>query len=428
MKNIMRRFGIPFFKNRKLRSNRPATAPLLGNELLEKRELLAADLGMADPAMAIFHALSRGGDAMMASMGATQTTTLAVDASSSSSSQVAASTPATDNPNAFAEERVEAAAVAAVATASEPITTLDASDEAEGAPSEDLIEIPIGLNYPDGQNISLTYNPDDGDLSIAVYSPTDGTDLTDSDIRVVQIMSDPPLFDTDATPLNLEGDFDIFRADELTKTVVNPPFFGALSFGNVLPTGLTEQEINDALTVAGAPSIGGSLTDTQVVIDLQATDSNGDEITEIQAGDEFTLTAFVEDVSSGPLASNDPDFGGVFAAYLDVIFDAGLAEAVGPIQYGPEYQNSPTGTVSAGLLDEVGAFAGTNELGRDVQELFSIQMRATGEGSLVIESDQADNTPASDILLYQKDDAIDVFGVVHDSPNADCHTSTWRRR
>ena len=415
MKNIMRRLGFPFKKSHKSRSSRTSSSNL-GNELLEKRELLAADVGVVDPSMAIFYALSRGGDAMMASMGVTQTDTLSVDGSKNVSQSASLSDSGTsDTTSAFEDEREEAAAVAAVTQATEPITT--GFQQAEGAPSDDLIEIPIGLDYPNGQNISLTYNPDDGEFAIAVYSPTNGQDLPAANVRVLQIVSAGELFT--GTPMNLEGDFDIFRPDELTKVRVNPPFFGTLSFGQVLPTGLTEQELFEDLTVSGAPDTGGSLTDTHVEIDLQATDDDGNEITEIQVGEEFTLTAFVKDVSSGPLPENDPDFGGVFAGYMDVIFDASLAEAAGQIVYGDDYQNSPTGTISPGLLDEVGAFSGTTELGRGALVLFSIQIRATSQGTLTIASDPADDTPNSDILLYQKDDAIGEFSVAHDSLTLD---------
>lgn len=398
MRNIIRRIGFPLLKTLNSRRNRPnrlSTKPTLGNELLEKRELLAADFGFADPSMAIFYALSRGGEAMMARM-STETTLTTID---QSSDQAATTTTAVAS-SAFDDVRSEVSAVAAVAKASEPITVSSASDEAEGGPND--IEIPIGINYPPGQNSSFIYNPDTGEFSI---------DSDVADLRVVEVISAGELFT--GTPANLSGQFDSFGPDKLAKVRIEPPFFGSLDFGPVLPTGLTETEINEDLTITGAPSIGGIVTSEDVLIDLRVTSVGGSPISSIQAGQEFILSAFVEDTSSGPI---DSSYGGAFSAFIDVAYDSDLAVPVGDFEFGDNYTVTQSGEFKNDLLDEVGGSAASlEELGRDPLELFSLRMRAQGEGTLTFASNPADQLPAHEVTLYNKNSAIEPFRVVHDT-------------
>ena len=100
------------------------------------------------------------------------------------------------------------------------------------------------------------------DDKFVVYDPWTGELSTESladDIRVLQMKSASEIFIPDAA-INLDGDFDVRRTDEITKVVPFPPYWGILSFGNVLPPGLTEEFLAEDLTIEGAPNVGGTLT------------------------------------------------------------------------------------------------------------------------------------------------------------------------
>lgn len=119
---------------------------------------------------------------------------------------------------------------------------------------------------------------------------------------------------------------------------------------------------------------------------------DGTTLTTLGANQDFILKLFAMDLRSTQR--------GVFAAYMDVEWDSTKAVATGPIQFSSAYGGQQSGTVSPGLIDEVGAFAGTNELGIGAHEVFRIPMRTTGTGNLVFIAGPADALPAHQVLVY----------------------------
>jgi hypothetical protein len=129
-------------------------------------------------------------------------------------------------------------------------------------------------------------------------------------------------------------------------------------------------------------------------IRLEVTDTNNIPIPTIEAGQPFRLQGFVTDLTERSVS-------GVFAAYLDVIYDSALASVAGPITYGENYLNGQSGdTDTPGLIDEVGAFDGIEPLGPDERRLFSIPLTAVAPGMATFDADPADDLPRHDVLLY----------------------------
>ena len=130
-----------------------------------------------------------------------------------------------------------------------------------------------------------------------------------------------------------------------------------------------------------------------VEIRLETTDLAGNVISQVDAGDQFVLNVFVEDLRAVPL--------GVFSAYLDVDYDASLASVGGSITYGSAYPNGQSGDTSLpGLIDEAGAFDGFFPLGAGEFLLFSVPMTADAAGLLTLSGDPADILPAHEIAIY----------------------------
>ncbi|MCA9121339.1 MAG: tandem-95 repeat protein [Planctomycetaceae bacterium] len=136
-----------------------------------------------------------------------------------------------------------------------------------------------------------------------------------------------------------------------------------------------------------------------VAYGLEVTDSMGNPVSAVTVGEEFVLHVTAEDLRVAPA--------GVFGAYLDVQYTSEFSEVSGPIKYSPEYPNDHVGDISvAGLIDEVGAFSGTQLLGGGAFEVFQIPFQATSPGQIVFESNPADNVPFGQTLLFNVDDSI----------------------
>ena len=131
-------------------------------------------------------------------------------------------------------------------------------------------------------------------------------------------------------------------------------------------------------------------------------------------GDSFQLNVYVQDVRT--LAN--PAQGGIFSAYLDVLFDSSLATVSGNLLNGPLYQ--PTvpnaGVVSAGLIDHGGSFT-TNLTppGQTETLLFTAPMTAQGSGTLTFRGEpttdstdpgDAGQSPFYDTGLYGQDPPV----------------------
>jgi cyclophilin family peptidyl-prolyl cis-trans isomerase len=126
---------------------------------------------------------------------------------------------------------------------------------------------------------------------------------------------------------------------------------------------------------------------------LRLTKPDGSALTSLATGQDFVLHVFGADLRAQPH--------GIFAGYLDVQWDAAKATTTGSIEFVTPYGGQQSGSTSTpGLLDEVGAFAGTTEVGVGQKEIFRVPMRATAGGSLLFSADTADIFPAHETLLY----------------------------
>lgn len=137
-----------------------------------------------------------------------------------------------------------------------------------------------------------------------------------------------------------------------------------------------------------------------VRIRLEAAASDGTPIDAISVGQSFVVNAYVEDLRGTPQ--------GVFAGYLDVMYDSALAAVNGTISYSSVFANGRSGsTTTPGLIDEVGSFT-QSTLGGGEALLFSVPMIANAVGTLELIPDAADQFPAHDTLLHGINTAIPI--------------------
>ena len=106
----------------------------------------------------------------------------------------------------------------------------------------------------DGQT-SVAYDQRTGELSV---DPPAGMELTS-----INITSAGARF-IGERPTALDGAFDNFAADNLFKATFGGSF-GAITFGQVLPAGLTEDQLSADLTIVGSLAGGGDLGPVDLV-------------------------------------------------------------------------------------------------------------------------------------------------------------------
>lgn len=150
----------------------------------------------------------------------------------------------------------------------------------------------------------------------------------------------------------------------------------------------------------------------QVRLAVTAADTE-DVVSSLQPSDEFALRAYVSDIT--------PEEFGVFASYIGVDYEAGLADVNGDVQHcddnsnvpatcrGNEYGNGTTDPSGAndvsvdGVMSEMGGFAGLSPLGSGEFLLFSIPMVAedtAGTQTLTFSGSPAAELPIHETLVY----------------------------
>ena len=92
----------------------------------------------------------------------------------------------------------------------------------------------------------------------------------------------------------------------------------------------------------------------------------------------------------------------MFAAYLDLAFDAGRIVPAGNVGFGSVYKNGRgSGGSVPGLLDEVGGFSGSiRPLGAGEFLLFRAPFRAEAAGTVSFLAEPAASRPRSVVLPY----------------------------
>ena len=144
-----------------------------------------------------------------------------------------------------------------------------------------------------------------------------------------------------------------------------------------------------------------------VTFRMDTLDLSGNSITSVDPGTEFDLVVFVSDTRDTPA--------GIFAAYLDIEYTAALASALS-IVHSDVYPDGRTGSIDTdGEIDEVGAFRSAAITTTGETELVRIRMRADNSGPLSITANQADNVPASEVLLPDDPNAVDPGDILYPS-------------
>ena len=157
-----------------------------------------------------------------------------------------------------------------------------------------------------------------------------------------------------------------------------------------------------------------------VNIRLEVTDLNGNAISTIDPGEQFFLNKYVQDLRSTSEGM------GVFAIYADVVFAANLVDVMAaptfactdvPAEVTSQNPLCPAGplppthdsiykngrsfdTATDGVIDEWGAFDGIDWLTNAEYPVSSVKMKAQLPGDVLFSSNQADDVPDHDVLLF----------------------------
>ncbi len=269
---------------------------------------------------------------------------------------------------------------------------------------------------------SFTYRASDGTLTSQVTTVTiNVASVNDVPIAILDsyLMNTGETLQVNQASGVLANDTDV-DGDTLTAEIVTSPANGTLTLnanGSFVyePNALFSGQDAFAYRVSDGTSTSANATvvifvepnDSLVRFRLETTDTSGAPITTINAGESFVLSAYVQDISDVPRD-------GVFAAYLDVLYPVNLISVNGNFVYGESYPNGKSGnTTTAGLLDEVGAFDGVNPLGDAERLVFSITLRADAAGAATFTSNEADASPARDVLLFNDGNPVPPGQIIY---------------
>jgi hypothetical protein len=156
--------------------------------------------------------------------------------------------------------------------------------------------------------------------------------------------------------------------------------------------------------------------DNPVRFRLDSVDSNGKPISTVEKGKEFSLNVYVVDQRPQPL--------GVFAAYLDLEFDASKIKQMGDLVFGEWFTNATSrGTAVEGHLDEVGAvaqFLTPSHFSQFVESLdetllFQAPFRAIEPGPVTFLASAADASRGSEVLLFGDNQPINQRQIQFDN-------------
>lgn len=193
--------------------------------------------------------------------------------------------------------------------------------------------------------------------------------------------------------------------------------------------GGTEQFQYEVIDDAGKKSIAnvtihtleGDRADDQVAFSFKFFDMFGKQITAVKQGDSFQAVVYVDDLrpeagllQSPPVNVPNP---GVYAAYLDVLYSAGLVSPAQPsaaspldfeVEFVDPYNQGRSGTsATPGLIDDLGAFLGNvstyNQPFAVPVAKMTFQARSAGLAEFV--GDPADRPPQTDVTFFNANNA-----------------------
>lgn len=221
------------------------------------------------------------------------------------------------------------------------------------------------------------------------------------------------------TPGDTNDDYLVYRA--------NAGFVGVEQFTYTIVSGDGVQS-----TAKVTVTVGDASADDIVAFDLRVKDSDGNLLgpsDSLTVGEQFSVEVWVDDL-------RDPLFGeprGVFAAYMDILYNRLLAEPAPP--------TTPTGerlgfdvffneakfdkdaavgdNYVPGLINEFGTFQTTTQGSGDPLDaqpvlLASIKMIAKAPGNLRLVADPADVSPYQDTLLFEPPAPVPISQITYD--------------
>jgi cyclophilin family peptidyl-prolyl cis-trans isomerase len=162
--------------------------------------------------------------------------------------------------------------------------------------------------------------------------------------------------------------------------------------------------VSDAAGNSQAQVLSITVADTQrLSVKLQPFSLDGTALPSLGINQEFNLRVIVQDLRS---ISNG---GGVFSAYMDLVYDPSKIELVGtsPITFADLYGNGRTFDIStAGAIEEVGAFSSlTTGPGTSPQTILAVRMRAKTAGQAFFSVNPAENTGRK-FSVFGQDNAV----------------------
>ena len=181
------------------------------------------------------------------------------------------------------------------------------------------------------------------------------------------------------------------------------------NFGGTEQFTYTASDASGNLTTATVTvhTLPGARNDDVVGLTFQVTDMAGNAVSAVQQGSQFKVNVFVDDLRAPDQFVVSP---GVFAAYLDLLYNSSLvtpaADSSNPlnfkVSFGPSYQLGKRGTNDVpGVINDMGAFTSNPSMDEPNPLLLaSITFDALAAGLVDFIGDPADSPPFTDTLLF----------------------------
>lgn len=161
-------------------------------------------------------------------------------------------------------------------------------------------------------------------------------------------------------------------------------------------------------TAAALCLVGSSPAWSQVVqFRLETTDMAGTPVDTVTIGEEYMLKTYTQHVNGYVSEENS----GVFAAYLDISYDAGLTSVAGDVLFEDQYAWVTSGDMSTpGLMDNIGGlglnFPDLTPIGLDEKLVFSVPMTADAEGFVNFVGADSQSDVQHPVLVYGLNDTV----------------------
>lgn len=291
----------------------------------------------------------------------------------------------------------------------------------------------MGVGTATGSTIAITTNNlsaiGEGSYTLAVRQVISGSTGSVSPSITVQYDTTSPTFNTTSVNTNANVNTayttDLVSAEEgsgVAYSLSNFPSDATIVAGTgVINWTPTESQLgSNDFTVALTDAAGNVRTETFAVdvaappiagVRLELTDTNGNVIDSVDVGQEFRLNLYGVD------SRERLERRGVFAAFADVLFDGSLVRAVpgSSIEFADDFGTVQRGTISSGLIDELGAASSRTTPTNEIESLIAtVRMEALAAGTVNFVSEAADDT-GSEVLVFASNDQVPASAVNYQS-------------